>query len=131
MIQKLRVAWHNFLYELRSGPSKKASERRREVRETLSDSSVKIDGKAYPVQNWSKSACYIGPVDLDVTLGRRLDASFEISIAGERLEFACRIGVLRVDNDVDCFAANYLDLGKEVRREVEKHFKELEHVPTK
>ena len=122
MMQKLRAIFYNFFNEVLGGSSKPPSQRRKEVRENLSDSSVTIDNKTYPVRNWSKSCCLVGPVDFSVTIGRRLDASFEISVADESMAFACRIGVIRVDSDENCFAASFLDLEDGDRKEIEGHF---------
>ena len=125
MLQNLRIVWHNFLDDLKNGPPTKPSDRRKEVREALSDSSAEIDESSYPVQDWSRSACCIRPADFEVTVGYRLEARFVIATAEETFRFTSRIVVLRIDKEAKVFAASFLNLSDHDRKVIDAHFNNL------
>ncbi|MDP6708289.1 MAG: hypothetical protein QF893_18250 [Alphaproteobacteria bacterium] len=86
--------------------SSSTEERRREAREDLVDATAEIAGQRYPVGNWSAHGFCIGPSLMTPKPGDRLDIGFSIPLPDRRLEFSCRVGVMRYDKERQEFGAS-------------------------
>jgi hypothetical protein len=81
-------------------------DRRREPREEVPGWLVWIEGKTYPVKNWSESGFLATPCAYDTAVGEVLDLTFSVP-ADTRFEFSCQATVVRVDPESQELAAAF------------------------
>jgi hypothetical protein len=102
--------------------STSTEERRREAREDLTDATAEIAGQRYPIRNWSAHGFCIGPSLMTPKPGDRLDINFSIPLPDRRLEFSCRVGVMRYDKERQEFGGVFFNLDEEIQDIVDEHF---------
>jgi hypothetical protein len=102
--------------------SKSTEERRREAREELTDATAEIAGQRYPIRNWSAHGFCVGPCLMTPKPGDRLDIKFSIPLPDRRLEFECRTGVMRYDNEHQEFGGVFFNLAEDIQDLVDEHF---------
>ena len=96
--------------------------RRRGLREEVDDGSVEIDGRTYPVKNWSARGFMAKPCDVDCNIADELDVEFALRFAGQKIEFSCRAIVVRIDKKRQELAATYVMLDDAAQLAIAKHF---------
>ena len=97
-------------------------DRRREPREEVDDGWVEIDGRTYPVKNWSAHGFMTKPCDVDCNIADQLDVKIVIRFAIEKFEFGCPAIVIRMDKKRRELAAAYVALGDAAQLAVTNHF---------
>ena len=102
MFEKLKKLDHIF--------STSTEDRRREAREDLVDGVATISSQQYPLKNWSASGFCVGPCMIAPKPGDRLDVTFSIPLADRKLEFSCRVGVMRYDKVQREFSGVFFNL---------------------
>lgn len=103
------------LFRRLSSPS---TERRREPRGTEIDGRVSIDGRSYPLKDWSRRGFSAGAYTAEHYPGDKVDMEVEIEIDGEPLAFGCRAVVVWVDRDRRELAGVFTDLDLRVQEKV-------------
>jgi len=86
------------------------SDRRIEPRGSDIDGRIVIDGKGYPLKDWSRrgfSACAYAAEHYP---GDKIALSVEVELEGEALEFDCRAVVVWVDRDRRELAGVFTDM---------------------
>ena len=74
------------------------ADRRRESRKDAPGGMVEIDGRAYPVANWSHSGFLAGSYAGDRKAGDRVDITFTVEPGdGRTFAFTCKATMVRVD----------------------------------
>ena len=89
-----------------SATAQAAVEKRGAAREELSDWLVWIDGKTYPVKDWSDSGFLATSCDFETKVGEVLDLTFSVP-ADTRFEFSCQATVVRVNPESQELAATF------------------------
>lgn len=89
-----------------SATAQAAVEKRGAAREQLSDWLVRIDGKTYPVKDWSDSGFLATSCDFEPEVGEVLDLTFSVP-ADTRFEFSCQATVVRVNPENQELAATF------------------------
>ncbi len=103
------------LFRRLSSPS---TERRREPRGTEIDGRVSIEGRSYPLKDWSRRGFSAGAYTAEHYPGDKIDMEVEIEIDGELLAFGCRAVVVWVDRDRRELAGVFTDLDLRVQEKV-------------
>ncbi len=103
------------LFRRLSSPS---TERRREPRGTEIDGRVSIEGRSYPLKDWSRRGFSAGAYTAEHYPGDKVDMEVEIEIDGEPLAFGCRAVVVWVDRDRRELAGVFTDLDLRVQEKV-------------
>ncbi len=103
------------LFRRLSSPS---TERRREPRGTEIDGRVSIEGRSYPLKDWSRRGFSAGAYTAEHYPGDKIDMEVEIEIDGEPLAFGCRAVVVWVDRDRRELAGVFTDLDLRVQEKV-------------
>ena len=96
--------------------------RRRERREEVDNGWVEIDGRTYPVKNWSAHGFMVRPCDVDCNVADKLDVKIVIRFAIEKIEFSCSAIVVRIDKKRQELAAAYVVLNDAAQLAVTNHF---------
>ena len=108
-------------------PFKKVEEptveqRRREVREELSDGDAYIDGQKYPLQDWSASGYSLGPCNLEPTVGGRIEIEFHVPLPARKLVFKTPCVTVRSIKEEGLISGTYLGVDPESRKIIDEHF---------
>ena len=103
------------LFRRLSSPS---TERRREPRGTEIDGQVSIEGRSYPLKDWSRRGFSAGAYTAEHYPGDKIDMEIEIEIDGEPLAFGCRAVVVWVDRDRRELAGVFTDLDMGVQEKI-------------
>ena len=97
-------------------------ERRREPRDEVTEGTATIDGKTYPLRNWSARGFCIGEIDFEVSPTRRLEADFSVKLPDQTLDFSCRIVVMRVIADKQEIGGTFVKIDKQAQKKIDEHF---------
>ncbi len=97
-------------------------ERRREPRDEVTEGTATIDGKTYPLRNWSARGFCIDEVDFETSPTRRLDAEFSVKLPDQTLDFSCRIVVVRVIAEKQEIGGAFVKIDKETQAKIDEHF---------
>ena len=100
----------------------KESDRRRERREDISLGTVVIDGRSFPVRNWSSTGFLAAPYTGSHKEGDSVDIRFEIQAPGETINFACKAILIRVDLKSQELAGVFTMMDRDTRIRVARHF---------
>ena len=100
----------------------KESERRRERREDVSLGTVTVDGRTFPVRNWSSTGFLAAPYAGDYKEGDSVDIRFEVQVPGRSINFACKAILIRVDLKAQELAGVFTMMDRESRILVARHF---------
>ena len=100
-------------------------ERRREIREQLSDGTVIIEGRSYPINNWSASGIGIGPTGFLPNIGRRLQMTARVPLESGVLTFDATCMVVRRSEKEGIFGGTYFGVDEESRAVIDEHFRIL------
>ena len=103
-------------------PAKTGADRRREMREDVVGGIARIGDETYPLKNWSPSGFCIGPTQLEVRPGKRLDIHFTIPLPERTLSFRCRTGIMRYDAKAEEIGGIFFNLPEDVQEVVDAHF---------
>jgi hypothetical protein len=99
------------------------ADRRREAREDVPDGTVEIDGRAYPVANWSYSGFLAGCYTGDCKAGDRVDIKFTVHLRdGQAFEFACKAMMVRVDPESQKIVGAFVEMDAATRAKLARHF---------
>ena len=102
--------------------STSTEDRRRKAREDLVDGVATISSQQNPLKNWSASGFCVGPCMIAPKPGDRLDVTFSIPLANRKLEFSCRIGVMRYDKVQREFGGVFFNLDESIQDLIDEHF---------
>lgn len=103
------------LFRRISSPS---SDRRLEARGTRVDGQVSIDGKAYPLKDWSRRGFSAAAYGAEHYPGDKIVMAVELDLDGEPLEFDCRAVVVWVDRDRRELAGVFTQLDMRVQERI-------------
>jgi hypothetical protein len=100
-----------------------AAGRRRETRRAAAGGKVEIDGRAYPVANWSYSGFLAGAYAGDRKAGDRVDITFTVETGGgQTLAFACEAMMVRVDPEGQKLVGAFVDMDPATRTKLARYF---------
>jgi hypothetical protein len=100
-------------------------ERRREIREQRTDGDAYVDGRKYPLNNWSASGFAVGPCNLTPPLGTRLEIEFHVPLSEQILIFKTLCLVVRHVKDEGLFAGMFSSLDDDTRKSIDEYFEVL------
>ncbi len=102
------------------------TQRRREARDFEVTGDVTIDGKAFPLRDWSSSGFGIVSCDLEFEDHARVPIDFNVTHAAGTLSFSCKAIIVRSDT-VSCEVAGaFVEMGREDRVAVTAYFDSLD-----
>ncbi len=94
------------------------ADRRIEPRGSQIDGFISIDGKAYPLKDWSRRGFSAGAYAAEHYPGDKVSLNVEVDVDGEALSFACRAVVIWVDRDRKELAGVFTDLDMRVQEKI-------------
>lgn len=97
-------------------------EQRRETRLEALRGSVEIDGRFYPVKDWSVNGFLITSYSAPQVKGDRLNIKFTLPLPQGKLEFECEAIAVRVDEERNELAAVFVKLDGETRLAIAESF---------
>ena len=97
-------------------------DRRREVREDVKFGTVEINGRSYPIRNWSSTGFLAQPCDFKCSEGDSVDIRFHVEIPGKTFRFDCKAILVRVDKKKQEVAGVFTMLDRETRVRIANHF---------
>jgi len=100
----------------------RGSEGRRERREAVEAGTVEIDGRAFPVRNWSSTGFLAAPCDAAHKEGDDVYIRFEVQAPGATIGFSCKAILVRVDPNSQEIAGVFTMMDRESRIMVAHHF---------
>lgn len=103
------------LFRRFSSPS---SDRRIEPRGTRVDGHVSIDGKTYPLNDWSRRGFSAGAYGAEHYPGDKVVLNVQLDVDGEPLDFACQAVVIWVDRDRRELAGVFTDLDLRLQEKI-------------
>lgn len=104
----------------------KSTQRRREARDFEVSGDVTIDGKAFPLRDWSSSGFGIISCDLEFEDHARVPIDFNVTHSTGSLSFSCKAIIVRADT-VSCEVAGaFVEMGREDRVAVTAYFDSLD-----
>ncbi len=112
----------NLLTTLLSLVGLAAGDKRRERREEVKLGTVEIDGRSYPVKNWSSTGFLAMPCDCPRREGDGVDIRFRIEVPGSTIHFACKAIIVRADKETGEVAGVFTMMDRETRVLVARHF---------
>lgn len=98
--------------------SSSSSERRAEPRGSQIDGHICIDGKDYPLKDWSRRGFSAGSYGAEHYPGDKIAMSVEVDLDGEPLAFDCRAVVVWVDRDRRELAGVFTDLDLRIQEKI-------------
>ncbi|WP_193368649.1 hypothetical protein [Pelagibius marinus] len=98
--------------------SSPCSDRRIEPRGTEVDGHVFIDGKAYPLKDWSRRGFSAGAYSAEHYPGDKIALTVELDIEDEALTFDCQAVVIWVDRERRELAGVFTDLDLRVQEKI-------------
>ncbi|MBZ0324950.1 MAG: PilZ domain-containing protein [Alphaproteobacteria bacterium] len=101
-------------------------DRRREPRQTLTDVTVAIEGRAYPVRDWSESGFLAEGYEGGLGVGDRTDIDMSAPSSDGAIDVACQAIVVRVDGEARTLAAAFVRLDRETRVALQEHFQKID-----
>ena len=100
-----------------------APERRHEPRIVAVDGAVEIDGRTYPVKNWSPGGFLVSSCAIERVVSESLDIRFRAQLGQQMLDIACRAIVVRLDADRQELAGCFAKMDDAAMGEIAKHFR--------
>jgi hypothetical protein len=97
-------------------------ERRREDRKKLAGGTVEIDGRSYPVENWSYTGFLAGSYEGARKAGDRVDIKFTAETGGQGFTFSCKAMMVRVDPASRKIVGAFIDMEAGTRAKIARHF---------
>ncbi len=108
------------------GAPEQPTQRRREARDLEVSGDVTIDGKAFPLRDWSSSGFSIESCDLEFEDHARVPIDFNVTHSAGSLTFSCKAVIVRSDT-VSCEVAGaFVEMGREDRVAVTAYFDSLD-----
>ncbi len=98
--------------------SSPCSDRRNEPRGTEVDGHVLIDGKAYPLKDWSRRGFSAGAYSAEHYPGDKIAMTVELDVEDAPLAFDCQAVVVWVDRDRRELAGVFTDLDIRVQEKI-------------
>jgi len=97
------------------------AERRRDLRfDTGADDAVLLEGRKYPLRNWSNYGLFFGPVDMQMRQGDTHKARVQVRIGGQLRELDVEIRVARVEDQY--IGVSYTTSDERTRSDIARHF---------
>ncbi len=93
-------------------------DRRIEPRGSQIDGRISIDGKDYPLKDWSRRGFSAGGYGAEHYPGDKITMSVEVDLDSESLEFDCRAVVVWVDRDRKELAGVFTELDLRVQEQI-------------
>jgi hypothetical protein len=99
------------------------ADRRRETRRTAPGGKVEIDGRTYPIENWSYSGFLAGPYAGERKAGERVDITFTVEPDdGQAFAFACKAMMVRVDPEARKLVGAFVEMDAATRTKLARYF---------
>lgn len=98
--------------------SSPSSDRRFEPRGNHIDGQISIEGRPYPLKDWSRRGFSAGAYTAEHYPGDKIDLDVEVEVDGEPLAFECRAIVVWVDRDRRELAGVFTDLDLRVQEKI-------------
>ena len=109
-----------FLKRFKKSPQ--GQEKRRDPRENVEDGEVEINGRTYPLCEWSRRAFMAKPCDIDCNTTDRIEIEFRVRYPDKRIEFSSRAIVVRIDKERQELAAIFVMLDEAAQTAIANHF---------
>lgn len=98
-------------------------QQRREEREGVQKGTVIIDGKSYPLLNWSSMGFLAQEYEGAAQLGDRIDIEVHLtSRIGSEFEFKCQAILTRVHAETKTIAGSFVRVSADIRKKISDHF---------
>ena len=97
-------------------------DRRREFREDVMSGTVEIQGRSYPVKNWSSTGFLAAPCDCKCSDGDSVPIRFHVEVPGKSFRFDCKAILVRVDGKSGEVAGVFTMMDRETRVLIANHF---------
>ncbi|WP_207477303.1 PilZ domain-containing protein [Arenibaculum pallidiluteum] len=97
-------------------------DKRRAFREALEDATVSIDGRLYPLLNWSRGGFLLGAWTVPASPGDPVAARLRLTLRGRVREIPVAGTVVRVDAGARQLAIQFRDMPAELRTLLDEHF---------
>ena len=98
--------------------SSSGSDRRIEPRGSQIDGRVSIEGRSYPLKDWSRRGFSAGAYTAEHYPGDKIALDVEVEIDGEPLVFGCEAVVVWVDRDRSELAGVFTNLDTRVQEKI-------------
>ncbi len=98
---------------LRVMAKRKSKERRSEPRLDLDRATVRLEGRVYPLKNWSAHGLLAGSYGGELKVGDKVEVRLSVPFVGVAREFSGLARVVRVDEDRAEIAGNLEAVGEE------------------
>ena len=98
--------------------SSPGSDRRIEPRVSDIDGRVSIDGKSYPLKDWSRRGFSAAGYTAEHYPGDKITIDVEVEIEGKSLAFGCQAVVVWVDRDRKELAGVFTDLDMRIQEQI-------------
>ncbi|MDH3593248.1 MAG: hypothetical protein OEU09_00955 [Rhodospirillales bacterium] len=99
------------------------ADRRRETRNATPGGTVEIDGRAYPIVNWSYSGFLAESYAGDRKAGDRVDITFTVEPGdGRAFAFACKAMMVRVDPEARKLVGAFVEMDAATRAKLSRYF---------
>lgn len=102
------------------------SDRRRELRQRLTNGSVVIEGRSYEIFDWSSSGVCVHDFDADAEDGHRTPAAVRIALPDATFDFSCELILVRRDPFSNLLAGVFTALSRPDRVAIAAHFEALQ-----
>jgi len=99
------------------------ADRRRETRKAAPGGTVEIDGRAYPIVNWSYRGFLAGSYAGERKAGERVAITFTIEIGtGQAFAFTCKAMMVRVDPEAQKLVGAFVEMDAATRAKLARYF---------
>ena len=98
--------------------SSSGSDRRIEPRGSHIDGQVSIEGRAYPLKDWSRRGFSAGAYTAEHYPGDKIALDVEVEVDGQALAFGCQAVVVWVDRDRSELAGVFTELDMRVQEKI-------------
>lgn len=98
--------------------SPQSSDRRNEPRGSEVEGRIRLDGKAYPLKDWSRRGFSAGAYKAEFYPGDKITLDVELEVGDETLEFACEAVVVWVDRDRQELAGVFTNLDMRLQERI-------------
>ena len=99
------------------------ADRRRETRKAVPGGTVEIDGRTYPIANWSYGGFLAGSYAGDRKAGERADITFTVEIGtGRAFSFTCKAMMVRVDPEAQKLVGAFAEMDAATRAKLSRFF---------
>lgn len=98
-------------------------QQRREEREDVLKGYIMINGKSYPLSNWSSMGFLAQDYEGAAQLGDRIDIEVYLtSQTGSEFEFKCQAILTRVHAESKTIAGSFVRVSVDIRKKIADHF---------